>query len=78
MEDRHAWFKLVPCKVSLDDRDSLDGEISKEQLLVSLKSMNNGKYLWIHDLLFELFKAMQDTIGDYICCMAKASFALGT
>jgi hypothetical protein len=53
------------------DKDRLDVDLLKVELLSALTSMKNGKSLDVDGLLCEFFREMRDTVGDDLCCMAN-------
>lgn len=60
------------------DRDRLDVVLSKVELFEALTSMKNGKSPGIYGLPCELFKAMCNTIGEHLCCLANEAFSSST
>jgi hypothetical protein len=74
---RNVCYKIVPCKVSIDDRDMLDMDFFKEELFVALGSMQNGKSSSMDGLPCEFFEAMWDTIGDDFYCLIVEMFSSG-
>jgi hypothetical protein len=71
VEARNACVQVIPCKISVVDRDGLDGDFSKNELFVTLNSIQNGMSPKINGLSCQFFKAMWDMVGDDQCCMAK-------
>jgi hypothetical protein len=64
-------------KVSAIDRDSLNSEISKNELFSTLKSMKNGKSCGLDGLPCDVLKCMSDSVGDGLFQMAREAFSYG-
>lgn len=47
MNARDYLYRLVPHKASIVEQDRLDSKIMKDELLVALSLIYNGKYLGI-------------------------------
>ena len=73
IEVRHTCYKVKLYKVFIVDEDRLDGDLSKEELLVVLDIMKNVISPGHDDLPCALFKEIWDTIVDGFYHMAKPS-----
>ena len=64
-----AYFGVVTHKVSLSNRDKLDGTFIKEELFVALSSMLIGESSSINGLPCEFYKVIWDTVRDDFCSL---------
>lgn len=75
---RDFYYRVIPHKVSIRDKDTINNDLSKEELFATLSFMWNGKSPRLDIFPCEFYKGMWETVGDDFCHLASKAFSSGT